>query len=81
MWVSGQRHAVANLPPGKRSGTCYIGGWVAPRPVWTGVENLAPIGIRSLDLPAHSKSLYRLRNLGFERGKYWQKFIYPLSKL
>jgi len=34
-------------------------GW-APRPVWTGVENLASIGIRSLDPPVHSQSLYRL---------------------
>jgi hypothetical protein len=35
-------------------------GWV-PGPVWTGAENLAPTGIRSLDLPARSQSLYRLR--------------------
>ena len=35
-------------------------GW-APGPVWTGVENLAPTGIRSPDHPAHSESLYRLR--------------------
>jgi hypothetical protein len=34
-------------------------GW-APGPVWTGVENLAPTGIRSLDRPACSQSLYRL---------------------
>jgi hypothetical protein len=30
----------------------------APRPVWTGAENLTPTGIRS---PARSQSLYRLR--------------------
>ena len=35
-------------------------GW-APGPVWTGAENLAPTGIRSLDRPARSQSLYRLR--------------------
>jgi len=35
-------------------------GW-APGPVWTGAENLAPTGIRSLDRPALSQSLYRLR--------------------
>jgi hypothetical protein len=29
-------------------------------PVWTGAENLAPIGIRSPDRPARSQSLYRL---------------------
>ena len=35
-------------------------GW-APGPVWTGTENLAPIGIRSPDCPARSQSLYELR--------------------
>ena len=35
-------------------------GW-APGPVWTGVENLAPTGIQSLDRPPSSQSLYRLR--------------------
>ena len=35
-------------------------GW-APAPVWPGAENLAPTGIRSLDHPAHSESLYQLR--------------------
>ena len=35
-------------------------GW-GPRPVWTGVENLAPTGIRSPDHPARSQLLYRLR--------------------
>ena len=35
-------------------------GW-APGPVWTGAENLAPpSGIRSLDRPVRSQSLYRL---------------------
>ena len=35
-------------------------GWT-PGPFWTGAENLAPTGIRSLDRPARSQSLYRLR--------------------
>jgi len=35
-------------------------GW-DPGPVWTGVENFAPTGIRSPDRPARSQSLYRLR--------------------
>jgi hypothetical protein len=34
-------------------------GW-APGPVWTCAKNLAPTGIRSLDCPARSQSLYRL---------------------
>ena len=61
MGVDGQRHALAAFTPGR----CPVpivqeAGW-APRLVWIGVENLAPTGIRSLDLPARSKSLYRLR--------------------
>jgi len=28
---------------------------VAPGPIWTGVENLAPNGILSTDRPVHSK--------------------------
>jgi hypothetical protein len=31
-------------------------GWVT-EPVWTGVENLTPIGIRSPDRPARNKPL------------------------
>ena len=34
-------------------------GW-DPGPVWTGAENLASIGIRSLDRPARRQELYRL---------------------
>ena len=33
---------------------------MAPGPVWTGAENLAPTGIRSPDRPVRSESLYRL---------------------
>ena len=46
-----------SLPLGKNWYPLYrrLGG-----PVWTGVENLAPTGIRSPDHPAHSQSLYRL---------------------
>jgi len=34
-------------------------GW-GPGTTWTGAENLAPNGIRSLDSPARSELLYRL---------------------
>jgi hypothetical protein len=37
-------------------------GW-APGLVWTGAENLALTGIRSLDRPARSQLLNRLRYL------------------
>jgi hypothetical protein len=61
MRVGGQRHAPAALPPGKRLHTHCTGGWVAPGPIWTGVKNLAPTGIRAPNRPARSESLYRLR--------------------
>ena len=49
-----------SLPPGKTRCPLYKeAGW-APGPVWTGVENLVPTGIRSPDRPARSQSLYRL---------------------
>jgi hypothetical protein len=31
MGVGGQRHAPADLPPGKSPGTQCMGGWVSPR--------------------------------------------------
>jgi len=43
----------------KRPGTQCTGGWLGPRPVCMGAENLASTGIRSPDRPACSKSLYR----------------------
>ena len=39
--------------------TVQEAGW-APGPVWTGVESLAPTGIRSLDHPDRSQLLYQL---------------------
>jgi hypothetical protein len=36
----------------------------APGPVWTGAENLAPIGIPFLDCPARSEFVWRLRYPG-----------------
>jgi hypothetical protein len=61
MEVGGQRHA---LPPGKRPvHNVQEAGW-APGPVWTGLENLAPNGIRSPDRPARSQSLHRLSYTG-----------------
>jgi hypothetical protein len=58
MEVGGKRHAPAALPPGK---TRYaLDRRLAPGPIWTGAENLAPTGIRSPDRPTLSESLYRL---------------------
>jgi len=33
--VGGQLHAPAALPPGRRPGTNFIGGWVGP---WAGLD-------------------------------------------
>ena len=46
--------------PGKDPGTHCTGGCVGPRPVLTGVENLAPIEFWSPDRPARGQSLYWL---------------------
>ena len=63
----GGRHALAAFTPGKEPvPIVQEAGW-APGLVWIGAENLAPTGIRSLDLPAHSKSLYRLSYRGPQR--------------
>jgi len=57
----GQPHAPAASTPGKDPiPIVKEAGW-APRPVCTVAENLAPTVIRSLDRPARSQSLYRLR--------------------
>jgi hypothetical protein len=61
MGVDGQRHAPAALPPGKRSGTHCIGGWVGPRASLDVCRESRPTTwIRSPDRPARSESLYRL---------------------
>jgi len=43
------------LTPGEKPGAHCTGGWVDPGPLWTGAENLASTGIRSVDRPAHSQ--------------------------
>ena len=54
MRVGGQHHAPANFTPEKDPVLIVQeAGW-ASEPVWTGVENLAPTGIRFPDLPARS---------------------------
>jgi len=66
MGVSGQRHAEADLPPGKDLlPTVQESGW-APEPVWTDAENLASTGIQTPGCPVRSESLYRLRSPGPE---------------
>ena len=59
--VRGQRHAPAALYPGKDPVPIVQEAGLAPGPVWTGAESLAPTGIQSPDSPARNQSLYRLR--------------------
>ena len=49
-----------HLTPGKDPVPSVQGAGWASGPVWTGVENLAPTGIRSPDRPGRRQSLYRL---------------------
>jgi hypothetical protein len=64
MGVVGQRHDPTAWPPGKRTGTQCIGGWVGPRAGLDGCENLSHTGIRSPDRPARKESLWRIRYPG-----------------
>ena len=50
----------AALYPRERPNTHCTGGWVSPRAGLGSAENLAATGIRSLDRPACSQSLYWL---------------------
>jgi hypothetical protein len=61
MGMGDLRHAPAALYPQETDPVPIVqeAGCVQG-PVWTGVENLAPTGIRSPDRPARSGSLYRL---------------------
>jgi hypothetical protein len=54
MGVDGQRHASVTLAPGKRNDTHCIRGWVGPRLVWTGADNLAPPPQTGLCKPVES---------------------------
>jgi hypothetical protein len=46
--------------PGKDTVPIVQEAWWAPRPTWTGMDNLAQTGIQSPEHPARSQSLYRL---------------------
>ena len=52
------------LYPQERSGTHCVGGWVVSMAGLDRAENLTLTGIRSLDRPARSESLYRLNYSG-----------------
>ena len=64
MGVGGPRHVLATLPLGRRPSTHCTGGWVGPRDVLDRCGDLVATGIRSLDRPAGSESLYQLHSPG-----------------
>jgi hypothetical protein len=68
------------LPPGKRPGTHCIGGRVGPRACLNGFgKSRPPTGIRSLDWPTRSESVYRLRHAGLWRRSGINKQIYSVN--
>jgi len=60
MGVGDRRHATDALLAGKTPRTHFTSTWVAPEPVWAGVEISSPTGIQSTDRQARSQSLHRL---------------------
>ena len=64
MWVGGQHHALAALPPKKNAGAHSTGGWVGPRAGLNERGKSRPTGFRSQNRPDRSESLYRLRYPG-----------------
>jgi len=63
MRFDGQRHAPAASPTERDPLPIVQGALWAPEPVWTCVKNLAVTVMRSPDLSARSKSLYRVGEL------------------
>jgi hypothetical protein len=55
MWMGGQRHAPAALPPRKKPGTHCIGGWVGLNAGLEGCGKFAPTGIRFPDRSTRSE--------------------------
>jgi hypothetical protein len=82
--VGGQHHPhphppVAS-PPGKRPSTHCIGGRVGPRACLNECGKCRlPTGIRSLDWPTRSESLYRLCHAGLWRRSGINKQIYSIN--
>jgi hypothetical protein len=65
MGLGGERHASAALPPEKRPSTHCKGDWVG---AMTGLEEYGksrpPTEVRTVDRPASSEQLYKLRLAG-----------------
>jgi len=67
MRLGDQRHVPTAFHPERDPvPTVQKAGWAIGRG-WMGAENVAHAGIRSLDRPAHSESLYRLSHAQYCR--------------
>jgi hypothetical protein len=67
------------LYPLERPGTHCIGGWVGPKTVLVGAENLAPTEFRSPDRPARRESLYHLSYPGPESWSTFLKLVTSIT--
>ena len=74
MGVWGSVPCPGRLTPGKDPVPIVREAGCIPGPVWTGEENLAPIGFLSPDRPGRSESLYRLSYPGLLRESLWDIF-------
>ena len=65
--VSGQRHTLAALPPGRRPGTDFVRDEVSPTTGLDGCRKSPPplTGVRSTDIPDSSESCHRLHHVGY----------------
>jgi hypothetical protein len=70
-WCEWSTPIAAALPPRKRIGTHFTGGWLGARVAWRGAENLdSPFGFWSPEYPARSGSLYWLSYPGQQEKIY-----------
>jgi hypothetical protein len=82
MEVSGQLHTPAALPPGKSTAVLIaIGGWVEPIVGLDVMEKrtIFPLLESISGRPAHSPSLYRLRNSGSVQDQVFNNLLVFLS--
>ena len=77
--VGGKPHTQAALPRERDLAPIVLEAGRTPGAVWTGAENLDPIGIRFTDRPTCSESLYRLRYPRQLRVTLGQVFLQVLS--
>ena len=74
-WSGWSTPRPGSFTPGKDPVPIVQKAGCAPGPVWMGAENFYPTGIRSLDRPARSESLYRLHYPGRIFGLFYRKHV------